>query len=237
MFQSLSERSRRLELLDTGDYTQAEYAKLQTEMRFINRLLGDARALSLSLGSQLQNCGGAGISILDVGAGSGELLKTAKGSIGGKAAFLVGAELNTNAAKSINLRRGEFGVIAVQCDALKLPFADDSFDFTVSSLFLHHLDEEQAVTLMREMNRVAKKRFFIIDLHRPAAAYHLYRTFGRLLFLQRFTIEDGALSILGSFRPAELRQLALQAGIRDAEVKRRAAFRLVLSGSKDIHTR
>ena len=234
MFQSFTQRSHRLERLDTGDYTQAEYAKWQTEMKLINRLLGDARALRLSLTDELRHCDDK-VSILDVGAGSGELLKTAKETIGDKPAFLVGAELNADAARSINRRSDEFGVHAVQCDALKLPFADDSFDFVVSSLFLHHLNDEQAVTLINEMSRVARKRFFIIDLHRHAAAYYLYRIFGRF-FLQRFTLDDGSLSILRSFRPAELRRLAAKAGISDAVVKRRAAFRLVLSGSKKQQT-
>lgn len=232
MFPSFSHRSNKLERLDTGDYTPAEYAKWQSEMKLINRLLGDARALRLSLADELRDCSD-GVSILDVGAGSGELLKTAKETIGHKSVFLVGAELNADAAKSINRRSDEFGVHAVQCDALKLPFAGDSFDFAVSSLFLHHLNDGQATTLINEMSRVARKRFFIIDLHRHAAAYHLYRTFGRLFF-QRFTVEDGSLSILRSFRPDELQRLAANAGISDAVVKRRAAFRLVLSGSKTI---
>jgi ubiquinone/menaquinone biosynthesis C-methylase UbiE len=228
MLGKFAHRSHKLERLDTGDYTPDEYAKWQSEMKLINRCLGDSRALRLELMDELSYCGDR-VSILDVGAGSGELLKNAKEAIPDKRTFLVGAELNADAAKSISER--SFGVSAVQCNALNLPFADDSFDFTVSSLFLHHLDDEQAKILIKEMGRVARKKFFVIDLHRHPAAYYLYRIVGRF-FLQRFTIEDGSLSILRSFRPAELQQLAASAGISDAAIKRRAAFRLVLSGSK-----
>lgn len=230
MFKTFATRSYQLERLDTGDYTQDEYIKWQSEMKWINRLLGDARALRLSIEDELKKCDSP-VSILDVGAGSGELLKTANDTIADNSTFLIGAELNADAARSINKRADEFGVHAVQCNALKLPFTDDSFDFTISSLFLHHLNDEQAVTLIIEMSRVAKKKFFIIDLHRHPAAYYLYRTFGRL-FLQRFTVDDGSLSILRGFRPDELQQLAKKAGIKNALVKRRAAFRLVLSGRK-----
>ena len=230
MFESFAQRSHRLERLDTGDYTPKEYAKWQSEMKLINRFLGDARALRLSVSDELRKCGEE-ISIIDVGAGSGELLKTVKETITGKRTFLVGAELSADAARSIKIRTNEFGVHAVQCNALRLPFADNSFDFAISSLFLHHLNSDQTITLINEMSRVARKRFFIIDLHRHPIAYHLYRTLGPL-FLQRFTVEDGSLSILRSFRPDELRQLATTAGISDALVKRRFAFRLILSGSK-----
>jgi ubiquinone/menaquinone biosynthesis C-methylase UbiE len=229
MFERFAQRSYRLERLDTGDYTAAEYAKWQSEMKLINRWLGDARALRLSLATELETCGDY-VSILDVGAGSGELLKTAKEAIWNRSTYLVGAELNASAARSISKR--SFGVSSVQCDALVLPFADKSFDFIISSLFLHHLNDTQALQFIKEMSRVARKRFYIIDLHRHPAAYYIYRLFGRL-FLQRFTLEDGSLSILRSFRPAELRRLAESAGIKDPKVTRYAAFRLVLSGSKN----
>lgn len=230
MAHDFSQRSRQLERLDTGDYTEAEFKKWQREMKLINRWLGDARALRLSLVDELQNCVEP-ISILDVGAGSGELLKTAKEFLHEKRTFLVGAELNADAARSINASKKEFSLHAVRCDALRLPFEDDSFDFAVSSLFLHHLDDKRAQTLINEMSRVSRRRFIIIDLHRHPLGYHLYRFFGRLV-LQDFTIEDGSLSILRSLRPDELRRLALAAGIKNPDVKRRAAFRLVLSGAK-----
>src|SRR4051794_17872007 len=116
MFERFAQRSYRLERLDTGDYTPAEYAKWQSEMKLINRFLGDARALRLSLAAELQKCSDR-VSILDVGAGSGELLKTAKESIADRSTFLVGSELDAEAARSISKR--SFGVVAVRCDALK----------------------------------------------------------------------------------------------------------------------
>lgn len=234
MFQLFAQRSYRPERLDTGDYTAQEYALWQKEMKLINRFLGDTRALRLELKDEMNGRPETPVSILDVGAGAGTLLKAATGlrgkDVGG---MFVGAELNHEAAKSINALKTEFGISAVECDALKLPFADDSFDFVVTSLFLHHLNDSDALTLVNEMSRVARNRFFIIDLHRHAGAYYLYRTFGPLLF-QGFTIEDGSLSILKSFRPAELLQLAQKAGISDAVVKRRLVFRLSLSGGKAV---
>jgi ubiquinone/menaquinone biosynthesis C-methylase UbiE len=231
MFPSFRQRSLQLERLDTGDYTAEEYSRWQVELRFVNRLLGDARALRLSLINMLRGVDAEVVSIVDVGAGTGELLKTAKEALGKRSGFLVGAELNNEAARAINARFKEFQVAGVQCNAIRLPFADNSFDFAVSSLFLHHLSDDEALILISEMARVSRRRFFIIDLHRHAVAYHLYHTFGRL-FLQPFTHQDGSLSIMRSFRPKELRSLANRAGLDDFTIRRRAAFRLVLSGVK-----
>lgn len=228
MFSRFKHRSYRLERLDTGDYTPAEYARWHREMRYIHRVFGEMRALRPGLLREARNVTGT-VRILDIGAGSGELLRAVRRWLGGRKAFLVGAELNAKAARSID-RGSKRGVIdALQCDALLMPFADDSFDIVYCSLFLHHLTDEKAVKLLREMSRVAAKRIFVVDLHRSPVAYYFYRAASSVL-LQRFTREDGALSILRSFTPAELSKLAVDAGLSDVSVRRSAAYRLMLSG-------
>jgi hypothetical protein len=63
-------------------------------------------------------------------------------------------------------------------------------------------------------------------------AYVFYTTIGRLMLHNRLLREDGALSILRSFAPAELRRLAARAGLQRARVERRFPYRLVLRGGK-----
>ena len=224
MFKTFATRSYQLERLDTGDYTPSEYRRWQQEMRFIHRIFGENRALRRTLFRDLQRTKGP-VSILDVGAGSGELLRQLGQWTSGRATFLAGAEINHDAALSI---RSE-SVSAVQCNALQLPFADKSFDFVFCSLFLHHLGDEAAVRLLGEMSRVAEKRIYAIDLNRQPGAYYLYKAIGRFL-LQDFTLEDGALSILRSFRPDELVGLANAAGLHDVKVEHSRLNRLILSG-------
>ena len=72
IFDKFATRSERLERLDTGDYTPREYAKWQQEMRFIHRVFGELRALKNSLVREVLASGEGRVSILDVGAGSGE---------------------------------------------------------------------------------------------------------------------------------------------------------------------
>ena len=80
MLPSFDKRSHQLERLDTGDYTPEEYARWQREAPLINRFLGDTRALRIALKKELREMTPGPVSILDVGAGTGELLKAA-GSI------------------------------------------------------------------------------------------------------------------------------------------------------------
>lgn len=224
MSPDFSQRSHQLERLDTGDYTPAEYRRWQKEMHFIHRIFGEMRALRRTLYRDIKQTNGS-LSVLDVGAGSGELLRELKKWTAGCKSFFAGVEINRDATLSIRSDT----ISAVQSDALQLPFADKSFDFVFCSLFLHHLGDEAAVNLLKEMSRVAAKRIYAIDLNRHPTAYYLYKALGSV-FLQRFTIEDGALSILRSFSPEELLSLGRSAGLHDIKIEHSRVNRLILSG-------
>ncbi|MGH9949331.1 MAG: methyltransferase domain-containing protein [Pyrinomonadaceae bacterium] len=222
MFSRFEKRSFELERQDTGDFTAAEHRRWQTEMWFIHRMFGEVRALRRSIGRELRKAAQNRVSILDVGAGTGDMLRVLQKR--NRSAFCVGAELDMISAAFIAGNR----IAAVNCNALRLPFADNSFDLVYCSLMFHHLKDENAVELLREMRRVAKQKLFVIDLRRSAAAYYLYKLFGSVL-LQPLTREDGALSVLRSFRQNELRELAVKAGLIEIEVTKSAAFRFILS--------
>jgi ubiquinone/menaquinone biosynthesis C-methylase UbiE len=230
-------RSDELEHLDKGDYTPEEYEGCMVELRRINRFLGDVGALRHSLFPDIERAGLRGFSILDVGAGSGELLRVAAtwARETERRARLVGLEFNARSALAIREESPALPEIAaVRGNALCLPFADGCFDYAICSLFTHHFRDAQVVAILRELSRVARRRIFVIDLHRHALAYYLYTTLGRLFLHNRLIREDGALSILRSFRPDELRHLAQRAGLANVQLSRRFPFRLVLSGRKQV---
>jgi ubiquinone/menaquinone biosynthesis C-methylase UbiE len=230
-----SQRSYELEHLDKGDYTPAELEGCLVELRRINEWLGDARALKASLLKEIERVGLRAFSVLDVGAGSGELLRVIAQA--GRAhdwrARLVGLELNERSVQAIREESHAYTEIAaVRGDAFHLPFADGAFDYVMCSLFTHHFRDEGVVEILREFRRVARRRVFVIDLHRHRVAYYFYTTIGKLFLHNRLIREDGALSILRSFKPAELRRLAEQAGLQDIDVQRHFPYRLVLSGGR-----
>lgn len=220
-------RSHELERIDTGDYTPAEYARWQREMPWIHRVFGENRALRNSLLAEIRRAAGSAVSILDVGAGSGTLLKTVQADLYGHSPFLVGVELNHEAAIMIATN----GLVATRCDGTSLPFGDDSFDHAYSTLTFHHFTDDEAAAVLREMARVSRGRIFVIDLNRSAMAYYTYRALAPIM-LQRLTVEDGALSILRSFNEDELLQLAREADLADVGVEHSPLNRLILSGRK-----
>ena len=232
MFDQFRQRSKELEHLDKGDYTAEEYEGCIVELQQVNRWLGDARALRHSLLVEIEKLNLRDFSVIDVGAGSGELL----GVIAtwaretGRNTQLIGVELNARSAKAIAERASTFPEIsAVRADAFRLPFAGEQFDYALCSLFMHHFRDAEVVMILRELQRVAARGIYVIDLHRHPIAYLFYTTIGHLFFHNRLIREDGALSILRSFKPEELLTLARLAGIDDPHIKRHFPYRLVLA--------
>jgi len=224
-------RSLKLERIDTGDYTPEEYDRFLKEIGFINRFIGDFRALKKTLLREIEKEKINDFSVLDVGAGSGEILreiaKFARRK--NKRSKLFGLELNARSADAILEESKKFAEIkSVQANALELPFADQTFDYAISSLFTHHLTDEQITKTLREMKRVVRRKIFVIDLHRHKGAYFSYKLFCAAFQISPLVREDGSLSILRSFKPKELEILARKAGLENFVVKKIVPFRLVL---------
>ena len=119
----------------------------------------------------------------------------------------------------------------MRADAFQLPFADREFDYAMCSLFTHHFRDEDVIKILRELGRVAGRRIFVIDLHRKPVPYYFYTTIGKLFLHNRLIREDGALSILRSFTPPELEELAERAGLEGITISRIFPYRLVLSAA------
>lgn len=229
MLEKFQHRSHALERLDTGDYTDEEYARWQREMRFIHGIWGEARALERSLVKHVRDSRLHYISILDIGAGTGNILKLAKKRLSDRDVFSIAAETSEHALRFVAREKKTTGIEPVRCSGLHLPFDDHSIDYVICTLVLHHLSDEDAMNLIGEMCRVARRRFFAIDLNRHPVGYYGWRLLSPLLF-QRFTREDGALSILRSFTADELLAVAKKAGVSEVKIEHSRANRLVLSG-------
>ena len=229
---SFARRSTRLERIDTGDYTPEEYDRFLREIRFINRYLGDTRALRKTLLREIEAQNLREFSVLDVGCGSGELLRTIAefARRTKREARLTGVDINELSASMTRDQSPDFPRIsAVRGDAFRLPFADEAFDYAISSLFFHHLTDEQIPIVLREMSRVARHSIFVIDLHRHPAAYVLYTLFCLAFRISPLVVQDGSLSIQRSFVSSELKDLGQKSGLSNPTMSRFFPFRLVLT--------
>jgi SAM-dependent methyltransferase len=106
------------------------------------------------------------------------------------------------------------------------------FDVIISSLFLHHLDEREAVGLLERMARAAGKLIMINDLLRGPIEYALAWAGCRLLTRSRVVRYDGPVSVRAAFTMREARDLASRAGLEGVRLTRHWPGRFLLSWSR-----
>jgi len=204
------------ELLDSLPPDEAR-ASLQDLVR-INRHWGGHSTLRSLLQENVER--EEEFSLLDVGAASGDM-----GACIGQ--WYPAARVTSLDYVASHLKGAGSKVVG---DAFRLPFRPASFDYVFCSLFLHHFPNDKVVELLRNFGAVARKGVLAIDLERNPIPYYFMAWSGPILKWDPVTVHDGAISVEAAFRPQELEELARQAGLRNARVRRfRPAFRLALS--------
>jgi SAM-dependent methyltransferase len=115
----------------------------------------------------------------------------------------------------------------VVADALRLPFAEGSFDIVLCSSILHHFPDPEVIRLIASLRQVARRFLVLLDIERNALAYRFLPWTRWILRWSRLTVHDGAVSVAASFCLEELVALAQAAGADVvAERKHRPWFRV-----------
>ena len=109
----------------------------------------------------------------------------------------------------------------------------EGYDVLVCSLFLHHLDEDVAVDFLRRAAAAAGSMVLVNDLVRSTVGYLYAYTGCHLLTRSPIVRTDGPISAKAAFKPSELEQLAHQAGLGGAEVKRHWPEQMLLVWKRD----
>lgn len=162
--------------------------------------------------------------VLDVGAASGDAARVIQKDFRG--ASVTNLDLNAT-----NLEQAPYP--KVLGDAFRLPFLPGSFDYVLSSLFLHHFEDLRVVELLKGFYSVARRAIVVCDLERHVLPYLFLPATKPLLGWERVTVHDGVISVRASFRREELRTLSRRAGIDSAEIRvHRPAFRISLVARK-----
>jgi len=205
------------ELLDGPlDDPAALVANLR-DLRRINRFTGGA-ALSLRAVRAL----GDATTILDVGTGAADIpaLLLADARRQGRGLAITATDsreevLNAARVASPPLATTR-GLTMAIADGRRLPYADASFDVAHASLLLHHLDADEAVAVLGEMGRVARRGIVVNDLARNRLFWIGAWLLTRTLASSRYTRNDGPLSVRRAWTHREMVDLLGRAGLTPA---------------------
>jgi 2-polyprenyl-3-methyl-5-hydroxy-6-metoxy-1,4-benzoquinol methylase len=113
-------------------------------------------------------------------------------------------------------------------DVLNQPLPED-YDIIMCSLFLHHLDEASAISLLKRMAAAARRLVLVDDLVRSRLGYLLAYLGCRLLSGSHIVHADGPVSVAAAFTIDETCALTRKAGLRDAKLVPHWPQRFLLS--------
>ncbi len=219
-------RSRQKEILDAPDVDPRIVTRSLADVALSNALFGGRSSAIEEIREALSELPRRA-SLLDVGTGLGDIPAYARAL-----ADESGIELHAFGLDSAEelARASRNSVDCAVCgDALRLPFADRSVDVVMCSQLLHHFAHDDAIDLLREMDRVARVRVIVSDLRRSRlAALGLWLASFPLRF-HAVSRHDGVVSVMRGFTPDELMDTVREAVARPATVRRRRVFRVTVS--------
>lgn len=221
------------EIIDRSDNAAADLEAAFRDIREVNRRLRGSRVLLDALDPYLDWTGeGESFSVLDVGAGGGDLLVdlVAHAKARRIAVRAVGVERDPiTAAIARRETAGVPEIEIVEADAFHLPYGEGSFDVVTASLFLHHFEYQEVVVLLRRFLRIARKAVVVNDLRRHLLPWAFIAVAARVRGASSMFRHDAPLSVLRGFTVAELEAAAEDAGAFGFAVVRRWPFRLAAS--------
>ncbi len=234
LLSSLLSRNRQPEVMDqpgldpvAHEHALRDLARINWWSRSASILWPTIRAHALKTHRPLR--------VLDVATGAGDvpigLLKRAVRA--GLALEMSACDISETALHYAQKRATAAGVAIrfFHHDILTNPLPD-GFDIVTSSLFLHHLDEADAIVVLQRMQANATRAVLVNDLERNRIGYITAWIGTRILSRSPVVHVDGPLSVRGAFSTTEALTLAEQAGLRGIKVSRHWPFRFLLSGER-----
>lgn len=223
------ERMRGVELLDDPSVAEAERVRSHRDIVRSNVVFGGRRAVLAAILPVLESARQHrdALTLLDVGTGLADLPHQAR-----MLAARMDLDVHTiglDGAPSLLDAARERLSSAVAGDAFALPLATASVDIVLCSQLLHHFEWDDAVRVIAELDRVARRAVIVSDLRRSRVAAAGFWAASFPLGFHRITRHDGTVSVLRGFTDGELASLVRAATGVAADVRRRLGFRLTAS--------
>jgi SAM-dependent methyltransferase len=190
-----------------------------------NALFGGAHAVLAELNDLFVPR--SSFSLLDVGTGLGDIPARVRSQA--TALNVTVATVGLDASETLAAVAHNGVLPFVRADALQLPIADRAFDVVLCSQLLHHFRKDDGSVLLRELDRVARRRVIVADIRRSwLAAAGIWLASWPLRF-HPVSRHDGVVSVLRGFTPHELGEAVRSAVGVTPRVRRHRGFRVTAS--------
>jgi len=227
----IAQRVRVPEVMDDPNLDHRRHAGALAGLARLNAVSGSARILWSPIARLARELRVDTLRVLDVATGGGDVPRAVwrRAARAGLRLEIRGLDASPQA---LDFARDEAKACGApiefaQQDALaeELPAG---FDVVMSSLFLHHLGQGDAVRLLTKMRRAAGHLVLVNDLRRCRSGLLLAHAAARLLTRSDVVHVDAPRSVRAAFTIEEMRRLSAEAGLHSAIVRPRWPCRFLL---------
>lgn len=229
-------RKREPELMDQPGLSEREHGSALKGLRRVNWWSRSTAILWPSIQKLSRAVDQRPLRILDIASGGGDVALgiAQRAQRAGLAVEVDGCDISPYAVKHASDLAERMQLDQVQFyerDILQEPVVK-KYDVVMCSLFLHHLDEAQAVQLFSIVSQATRHLVLVNDLRRSRAGYWLAWAGCRLLTRSPIVHIDGPLSVAGAFTMDEAAALAEQGGLSGFQMTRHWPQRWLLEWSR-----
>lgn len=216
---TFAERRLEPELMDQPGLDESLHIEALQGLAAVNKISRNAAALWKRIQPLAAKKSGEPFRILDIACGGGDtaIALAQRARRGGLSVEVAGCDISETAMAHArnSAQQANVPVEFFNADVVNAPLPE-KYDVICCSLFLHHLTEDQAVGLLRNMKQAARQLVLVSDLSRNRLGYLLAWCGVRILTRSPVCRVDGPLSVSAAFTPSEARQLADKAGLTGA---------------------
>ena len=206
------------ELLDTDAATPADVQQSLQDLRRINRWFGGIRTTQRMLEKVIARLPRPDWTLLDVGAGSGDVSRVAAGQLRYQ------ADIRVTLLDRMPAHLPRDGAQRVAGEALALPFRDGSFDLVACSLLVHHLERDEIIRFVNEALRVARVAVLLNDLRRDPV--HLLLVYAGFPLMNRVSRHDGVASVRRAYTAGEMKAIARDTAAASVDIENHYLYRM-----------
>jgi 2-polyprenyl-3-methyl-5-hydroxy-6-metoxy-1,4-benzoquinol methylase len=233
----LAERDRQPELMDQPGLDRETHRRALDGLRAANVISRTSQVIWRGIrDAGIAPDNGRPLRILDIATGGGDVVigVARLAARHGVAVETHGCDVSATAieyAQSVANQAELFGIKFFRLNALVEPLPEE-YDVLMTTLFFHHLGNDDAKQLLGRMAKMARRCVLVDDLYRTRLGYFYAWAGGRLLTRSHIVHTDGPLSVSAAFTIPEFRQLAQDVGLRDVQFRRHWPQRFLMSWKK-----
>ena len=220
-------RSEKTETMDDLAFGGEEMNVTLEELQTINKWLGGNSVTFTGLNSLVSDCE-TPLSIADIGCGRGDKLKLMVqwSQARGFKTHFTGIDANPFIIDFARKNTDAYPEITYHClNIFSDDFQKQKFDIICCTLFTHHFNNKELVTLLKRLQKQTKFGIVINDLHRHWLAYYSIKFITALFSNSNMIKNDAPISVLRSFTRNDWLEILSQAGIQNYSLSWKWAFR------------